>query len=130
MATTGQDGYHAFFDCFNTGRFYEAHDVLEELWLPVRRDADGAFYKGLIQLAGAFVHVQKERYAPAIALLRRARFHLEPYPAQHHGLNVPEVLEFIDQWLGRLGQDPPVGGYLSGEWVPRLHCGRGGQGAA
>jgi predicted metal-dependent hydrolase len=128
--TAGEDGYRAYFDCFNSGRFYEAHDVLEVVWLPKRRESDGAFYKGLIQLAGAFVHVQKERYAPAMALLRRARFHLEPYPALHHGLHVPGVLEFIDQWLERLGQDPPVGGYLGGEWVPRLDCGRDDQSAA
>ena len=25
--------YLAYFDCFNRGLFYEAHEVLEELWL-------------------------------------------------------------------------------------------------
>ena len=69
--------YLAYFDCFNHQLFYEAHDVLEALWLPVRRESDGAFYKGLIQLAGAFVHVQKNRPGPAMALLRLARANLE-----------------------------------------------------
>jgi hypothetical protein len=120
-----QAGYLAYFECFNAGRYYEAHDVLEAIWLPARTEVDGAFFKGLIQLAGAFVHVQKERYAPAMALLRRARFHLEPYPALHHGLSVPGVLAIIDEWLVRLGDGPPAGGYLGvGEGrVPKLVCG-------
>ena len=65
--------YAGFFECFNQQLFYEAHDVLEELWLPRRREPDGLFYKGLIQLAGAFVHLQKDRLSPAAALFRLAR---------------------------------------------------------
>jgi predicted metal-dependent hydrolase len=114
--------YLAFFERFNAGRYYEAHDVLEVIWLPTRGESDGAFYKGLIQLAGAFVHVQKERYAPAIALLRRARFHLEQYPTQHHGLSVPKALRLIDNWLARLEEGPPAGGYLREDRLPKLRC--------
>jgi predicted metal-dependent hydrolase len=121
-------GYVAYFECFNAGRFYEAHDALETVWLPVRHQRDGAFYKGLIQLAGAFVHVQKRRYGPALALLRRARFHLAPYPALHHGVSVPSVIGLIEQWLERLEGAPPMGG----DWVtgcePRLVCGLSGVG--
>ena len=31
--------YLGYFECFNRGLFYEAHDVLEELWLPNRNGA-------------------------------------------------------------------------------------------
>ena len=60
--------YLGYFDCFNRELFYEAHDVLEDLWLLDRKGADGDYYKGLIQLAGAFVHLQKGRLKPCIAL--------------------------------------------------------------
>ncbi|MEO6183762.1 MAG: DUF309 domain-containing protein, partial [Verrucomicrobiota bacterium] len=50
--------YLGYFELFNAQLFYESHDVLEELWLPIRKEAGGDFYKGLIQLAGAFVHLQ------------------------------------------------------------------------
>jgi predicted metal-dependent hydrolase len=116
----GHGGYPAFFDCFNSGRFYEAHDVLEAVWLPIRLEEDGAFYKGLIQLAGAFVHVQKGRYAPAISLLRRARHHLEAYPTPHHGLSVTMVLALVDCWLERLAHVPPPGGFLAEGRGPKL----------
>ena len=32
--------------CFNTKQFYEAHDVLEALWLKDRNGPDGDFFKG------------------------------------------------------------------------------------
>lgn len=45
--------YAAYFHHFNRGDYYEAHDVLESLWLERGRQAKGAaFYQGLIQLAG------------------------------------------------------------------------------
>jgi predicted metal-dependent hydrolase len=114
------NGYHAFFHCFNSGRFYEAHDVLEAVWLPLRLEEDGDFFKGLIQLAGAFVHVQKGRFAPATSLLRRARFHLEPYPTPHRGLSVTTALDLIDRWLDLLSQSPPPGGFLGQDQGPKL----------
>ena len=37
--------YLGYFECFNRGLFYEAHDVLEELWLQDRNGPNGNFYK-------------------------------------------------------------------------------------
>ena len=70
---TTVSNYLGYFELFNAQLFYEAHDVLEELWLPIRREPQGDFYKGLIQLAGAFVHLQKNRLRPAAALFKLAR---------------------------------------------------------
>lgn len=97
--------YLGFFECFNRGLFYEAHDVLEELWLAERKGPNDAFYKGLIQLAGAFVHLQKNRMGPAAALFKLARSNLEKYPALHQDLELTVVAQMIDDWLRRL----PVG---------------------
>ena len=99
--------YLGYFECFNQGMFYEAHDVLEELWLPSRGTVNDAFYKGLIQLAGAFVHLQKHteqrpRLKPSAALLKLARANLMPYPATHELLDQPFVLGLIQDWLARL----------------------------
>ena len=90
--------YLGFFDCFNRGLFYESHDVLEDLWLLDRKGPDGDFYKGLIQLAGAFVHLQKGRLQPCGALLRLARSNLAKYPAFRHQLDLNGVLELTREW--------------------------------
>ncbi len=94
--------YFAFFECFNQGLYFEAHDVLEELWLPRRAEQNGLFYKGLIQLAGAFVHLQKGRLRPAGALFNLARANLERYSPLHDRLDVKSVLEVIGNWRGKL----------------------------
>jgi predicted metal-dependent hydrolase len=94
--------YAGFFDCFNRQLFFEAHDVLEELWLADRRGPNGDFFKGLIQLAGAFVHLQKDRLGPAAALFRLAQANLQKYPAVHEQLNVAAVRGLIASWQNRL----------------------------
>ena len=94
--------YVEYFERLNRQRFFEAHEVLEALWLPQRREPNGSFYKGLIQLAGAFVHWQKNRPGPAAALLALARANLRKYPAIHDGLNVAGALAMVEEWLRRL----------------------------
>jgi len=90
--------YLGYFDCFNQELFYEAHDVLEDLWLLDRKGPDGDFFKGLIQLAGAFVHLQKNRLQPCGALLRLARANLSKYPLVHHQLDLSGVVELTREW--------------------------------
>src|SRR5712692_4224474 len=74
--------YRGFFRCWNEQRYYEAHDVLEHLWLKTKNE-DANYFKGLIQAAGAFVHLQKQfqhpshakhgrRLQPAVRLFRLA----------------------------------------------------------
>lgn len=90
--------YAGYFACFNSGLYYEAHDVLEDLWLPARKGPNDLFYKGLIQLAGAFVHLQKGRLKPSDALFRLASENLARYPARHEGLAVNSVLLWVEEW--------------------------------
>jgi predicted metal-dependent hydrolase len=94
--------YAGYFDCFNRQLFYEAHEVLEHLWLKDKYGPNGAFYKGLIQLAGAFVHLQKNRPRPAAALFKLALANLEKYPHRHERLDVAAVCGLIRNWLGSL----------------------------
>jgi hypothetical protein len=112
--------YLGYFECFNRRQFFEAHEVLEALWLPQRQSANGAFYKGLIQLAGAFVHWQKHRPGPALSLLNLARVNLRRYPAHHDGLNVSRVLGFIEGWLRDLPAPAPAGCPPLPATLPRL----------
>jgi predicted metal-dependent hydrolase len=94
--------YLGYFECFNQQLYYEAHDVLEELWLPRRNTPNDHFFKGLIQLAGAFVHLQKERLRPSAALFKLAQANLLKYPALHEDLDTAGVLSLIELWMVRL----------------------------
>ncbi len=99
--------YLGYFACFNRSLFYEAHDVLEELWLADKHGPNGNFYKGLIQFAGAFVHLQKDcpkypRLRPSAALFKLAQANLRQYPARHEQLDLEFVHTLIAHWLERL----------------------------
>lgn len=94
--------YLGYFDLFNRQCFYEAHDVLEDLWLIDRDGPDGAFYKGLIQLAGAFVLLQKNRLRAADRVFRLAEANLRRYPSPHRAIELGSVLAMAGQWREEL----------------------------
>jgi predicted metal-dependent hydrolase len=104
--------YAAFFDIFNAGRHHESHDALEPLWLEVRGKPEADFYKGLIQLAGAFVHVRKGRTGPALALLDLALRRLAPYPDLQAGLDLRQLREQVAAWRARV-----AGGQANAAWL-------------
>src|SRR5437868_2101441 len=97
--------YRAYFHCWNEQRYYEAHDVLEQLWLN-NDTADDNFFKGLIQAAGAFVHLQKNfehpthakhsrRLRPAVRLFELAKKNLSTFAPRHHALDVSALLDLL-----------------------------------
>lgn len=112
--------YLGYFECFNRQLFFEAHDVLEEIWLTDRHGPRGSFYKGLIQLAGAFVHLQKNRLRPAAALFGLARENLKTYPAAFDRLDVASVLRLIEAWTSKLESTGFADNPLSPGTVPEL----------
>lgn len=112
--------YLGYFECFNRQLYFEAHDVLEELWLGQRNGPNYGFYKGLIQLAGAFVHLQKNRLRPAAALFKLADANLEKYPPVHERLQVGNVRRLIAEWLGQLEVANFERNPLTAENRPRL----------
>ena len=58
----------AFADLWNEGKFFEAHEVLEGLWMR-RRDKG---LQGLIQIAAALYHVQRGNLRGARTMIDRA----------------------------------------------------------
>ncbi len=99
--------YRGFFQCWNDQRYYEAHDVLEHLWLKTT-SGDADYFKGLIQAAGAFVHLQKHfehpthpkhgrRLGPAVRLFRLAEKNLTPYGPLRYGFDVAGLLGLLQE---------------------------------
>ena len=84
--------------CFNCQQFYEAHDVLEALWLKDRYGSDGDFFKGMIQFAGAFVHLQKKRIRPSKVLFLRCTTYLCKYPSRFYSLDVSGIIRLAKQY--------------------------------
>jgi predicted metal-dependent hydrolase len=104
--------YRAFFQCWNEQRYYEAHDVLEQVWLndPITTE-DAQYFKGLIQAAGAFVHLQKHyehpthpkhgrRLGPAVRLFRLAEKNLAPFGDTRHDLDLVAFRQLLVHYRG------------------------------
>jgi len=118
--------YLGYFDCFSRRQFYEAHEVLEHLWLNDKHGPNGAFYKGLIQLAGAFVHLQKNRPRPAAALFKLALANLEKYPRIHEQLNLETTCQLARKWLEELERTRSGVNPLTDKSAPELKLERTG----
>ena len=68
-------------DEFNGGLYFECHETLEEIW----QEEQGAvrdLYKGLIQVAAAFVHIGRNNHFGANRLLTTALGYLDRYRAE------------------------------------------------
>jgi predicted metal-dependent hydrolase len=66
-------------DRFNAKQFFEAHEAWEEVWLDAERELR-AFYQGLIQVAAAYVHLQRNEYPGTVKLLHEGLRKIEAYP--------------------------------------------------
>lgn len=133
VSVRGLDPHFAgYFECFNSGRYYEAHDVLEDLWLRQGREhPDHSFHKGLIQLAGGFVHLRLQylnphhpkhgrRLAPARRLLLLAAGNLAPYAAFHLGVDVVAVLRLAEETAVAIGEPDALRNPWSPDAPPRI----------
>ncbi|HEU0207937.1 MAG TPA: DUF309 domain-containing protein [Candidatus Udaeobacter sp.] len=116
--------YCAFFCCWNEQRYYEAHDVLEQLWLKTD-SPDANFFKGLIQAAGAFVHLQKKfehplhakhsrRLPPAVRLFRLAERNLANFMPRYHRLDVADLCQLLNQYADQI----VASDYTINPWSP------------
>jgi predicted metal-dependent hydrolase len=131
--------YVGYFVCFNQQQYYEAHDVLEHLWLSSKGNSHH-FFKGLIQLAGAFVHLKKQylrpghptdgrRVRPACRLFKLARRNLEPYPPFYLDFELQSAISLCSESIRQIEEseyrinpwdpgNPPFLGLISASPLP------------
>lgn len=89
------------------GYFWEAHEVLEPVWMATARDsAEHQLVQGIIQIANAALKQKMERKAAALRLCVRARDHLRAARSaggeQIMGLRVSDVLKRLDSLEGQI----------------------------
>jgi uncharacterized protein len=100
-AMQGQETQHLWTDgieLFNAGRFFDCHEVWEEVW----KRASGAeklFYQGMIQAAVAILHAQRGNMRGARSTWDKARAKLGPWPAEHMGIALAELRDLVDVFI-------------------------------
>jgi uncharacterized protein len=88
---------------FNRGRFFEAHEVWEEIWL-AEGEPGKAFLQGLIQVAAAFHHAQRRNTRGMKSLLAAGLAKLSRFPSNHRGIGVAVLCEEAQSCAGLLAE--------------------------
>ncbi len=80
---------------FNERHFFEAHEVLEDVWHRERGEPR-LFLQGLIQVCAGFHHFQNANYVGAAELLQRGMDKMRKYPEQYLGLDSARLVHEVD----------------------------------
>jgi predicted metal-dependent hydrolase len=92
---------------FDQGRFFEAHEALEDEWRACT-GPEKKFLQGLIQVAAALHHHANGNHAGTLSLLGRAVANLKPYPESFAGLDLAALLRAVEKWREALASGRPV----------------------
>lgn len=76
---------------FDRREFWLAHEELEELWQVDGRD----FFKGMIQIAAAYLHIERGNWNGARRLLRTALGYIKEAPSHYEGFDVDAVRQRV-----------------------------------
>ena len=89
-------------DLFNSGRYWDAHEAWEHVWITDRKGPDAAFYKGLIQIAAGCLHYGRRNRRGAVNKWRSGADYLRPYLPAHLGVRLAPLVTAVDEFLGAM----------------------------
>jgi len=93
---------------FNARKFFEAHEVWEELWL-AESEPEKTFLQGLIQVAAAFHHHGRGNSRGTQSLLAAGLAKLAGFPDDHRGIALGELRTGAGQWAETPGDSKKAG---------------------
>lgn len=96
-------------ELFNSGEYFECHEVIEDLWLETPGDDPlRNFYKGIIQAAAALYQRERGVTSGAQGLYKTSLLYLQPYSPETLGLNVKKMIGDMERC------------FIQGAALPRL----------
>jgi predicted metal-dependent hydrolase len=101
---------------FNARKFFEAHEVWEELWL-AESEPEKTFLQGLIQVAAAFHHHGRGNSRGTQSLLAAGLAKLASFPDDHRGIALGELRTGARQWA----ETPRDSKEAGARKPPRIH---------
>ena len=106
---------------FNRHRFFEAHEIWEELWRECSSESR-RFYQGLIQASVALYHWGNGNWRGARRLFQSGRKYMSAYPSHSFGLDVESFWQEMATALADVLQNEPPAPYvrLDERFVPKI----------
>lgn len=96
---------------FNHAKFFEAHEVLEDIWRPMElHDASRIVMQGIVQVAVALHHQSTGNRTGALSVMRRAARNLAPAKDHAFGVRIDRLRAALNDWIHALEQhgNPPA----------------------
>jgi len=97
---------------FNSGKFFECHDTLEEVWQGIRGPARD-FFQGLIQISVGFYHLRNGNRQGGESQLDKGLTKLENYGDSYAGMELANLRAGVRCWLEKLRAGEKLEGSLS-----------------
>ena len=94
-------------ELFNEGKFFDAHEVLEDVWRAAP-DEQRKYFQGLIQVAVALHHHSRGNSVGCRSLLARAERNLSAYPKGFGSVDLEALLQSVAAWRAALENSGPL----------------------
>ena len=103
--------FKAGLEAIHAGRFFEAHEKLEDAWRAAAAD-ERDFFQGLVHVAIAWYQAGRGRPVATARQLEKAARRLGPYAPAHRGVDIAGVLGQVEAAQARVTEgsldlDPP-----------------------
>ncbi|UVS69240.1 DUF309 domain-containing protein [Nitrososphaera viennensis] len=82
-------------ELFNDEKYWGTHEALEAVWKETPAGAERDLLNGVILVAAAFVHDEKDEQEICMSILRRARNKLEGATGRYHGIDMDRFVERV-----------------------------------
>ena len=86
-------------ELFNEEKYWGTHEALEMVWKATPEGKERDLINGIILVAAALVHDQKDEQEICLSILRRAMKKLDGSTGTYHGINVDMLAEHVAKML-------------------------------
>jgi predicted metal-dependent hydrolase len=90
-------------DEIRAGRYFEAHEELEEAWRAAEAE-ERDFFQGLVHVAVAWYQAGRGRPVATASQLEKASRRLAAYAPAHRGVDVADVLAQVEAARARVAE--------------------------
>lgn len=99
--------YHRGIALFNRGEFFDAHEVLEDVWRAAPAP-EKKFLQGVVQIAVAFHHHSTGNHRGMRSVLERAIRNLGEHSGRFGGIDLPRLQQSLNQWKEAMDRAQPL----------------------
>lgn len=86
-------------ELFNEEKYWGAHEALEAVWKETPKGEERDLLNGIILVAAAFVHDEKDEQEICMSILRRASKKLQVWQGAYHGIDVDRMVRLVSKIL-------------------------------